>query len=75
MIINRKAVANMIAKARVIIAKISKGINHASTIVGIELLKNFIGVVGDIKFISDKMQRCCKLLSSFYSLNKSCTKI
>ncbi len=54
MIINRKVVANMMAKARITIAKISKGINHASTIIETELV---IDVVGDIEFISDKMQR------------------
>jgi hypothetical protein len=57
MIINRKEVANMMAKARVIIAKISKGTSHVSTIIGTELLTNVIDVVGDIEFISDEMQK------------------
>jgi len=54
-----------------IIPKISKGINHDSTVVVVEFLTN----VYDVEFIFEKMHTSIELLSSFYLLNYSCKKI
>jgi nitrate/nitrite-specific signal transduction histidine kinase len=44
-------------KARQIMAKISKGINHDSTCVLRELLTNVRGAVDDVEFIFEKMRK------------------
>jgi divalent metal cation (Fe/Co/Zn/Cd) transporter len=55
--INKKIIASIMAKERVVIAKISKGINHDSTIVIVELVTNFVDVANSVVFIFDKMKK------------------
>ncbi len=57
MIINRKVVASVTAKVREIMAKISKGINHDSTVVIREFLTNVVSAEDKVEFIFDKMKR------------------
>jgi len=52
MIINRNMILSILVNPRNIIPKISKGINHDSTVVAVELLTSDT----DVEFIFERMQ-------------------
>jgi hypothetical protein len=54
MITNKKIVASPIMKIVQIILKISKGINHGSTTLVIEMLLNVTEVINGVEFIVDE---------------------
>jgi hypothetical protein len=54
MITNKKSVASPPAKIVQMILKISKGINHGSTILVIEMLLNVTELVNCVEFIVDE---------------------